>query len=70
MGKYNINQKITEEFSKYKVYCKNCGHSILFIPFENKKKKICSWCGHIVYANDNLEFKDKLKKVMGNGRNI
>lgn len=24
-------------------------------------KQLCSWCGHYVYRNKNLEFKEKLK---------
>lgn len=65
MRKYNVSDKMTEEYSKYIVYCKNCGHTMYFIPFENKKKKICSWCGHAVYENERTEFEDKLKQKMG-----
>lgn len=69
MGKYrkryNLNQKLDDMYSQYSIHCKNCGHTIYFLPFEKKEKKICSWCQHVVYANDNIEFKDRLKKLMG-----
>ena len=70
MTRFSTNDKILEEYSKHKVYCKKCGHPVLFLPFENKEKKICSWCGHYIYLNEKIEFKEKLKKVMGNGRNL
>lgn len=65
MRKYCVNDKITEEFSNYRVYCKNCGHSMLFYPMEKREKKICSWCQNTVYINDIAEFKDKLNKQRG-----
>jgi hypothetical protein len=65
MKKYNVSDKVTQEFTKYRVYCKNCGHTMLFLPFENKQKKVCSWCGYAVYINDKIEFEDKLKQKMG-----
>lgn len=70
MKRYDVSDKMTEEYAKYSVYCKNCGHTMHFFPFEKRDKKICDWCQHTVYANDKVEFKEKLKKVIGNGRNL
>ena len=55
--------KMLEERTKYKVYCK-CGHGEVFYPFEKKNKKICSWCGYYVYKNKRIEFKDRLNSLM------
>ena len=63
---YSNNEKILEERSKYKVYCK-CGHSMIFYPFEKKSKKICSYCGHYIYQDRQEEFRERLiqkKKVV------
>lgn len=39
------------------VYCK-CGHSVSFIaPF----KRVCNYCGRVVYPTKKMWFKDKLK---------
>ena len=59
------DKKLQKAYTDNSVKCKNCGHSIVFLYFEQKDKKICSWCAHLVYANDKVEFKDKLKKKMG-----
>lgn len=64
MMKFNTDKKMEEEREKYKVYCKHCGHTMFFYPFENKTKKICSWCKNSVYNNDTNEFKDKLNRMM------
>lgn len=56
----NYTKKVNEA-CKYKVYCK-CGHSMVIYPFEHIDKKICSWCGHYVYKNDLVKFKDLLNK--------
>lgn len=63
---YSNDNKILEERTKYKIYCK-CGHSMIIYPFEHTKKKICSYCGHYLYQNKKEEFKDRLlqkKKVV------
>ena len=45
----------------YKVYCKHCGHSIVYTPASKYKKILCNYCKHYVYKNDKEEFKDLLK---------
>ena len=47
--------KIENEYNKYKVKCKHCGHKIL-IPVWIKKRN-CNWCGYDVYRDKKLEFK-------------
>jgi len=42
------------------VYCK-CGHSVSFrLPY----KRLCSYCGRVVYPTKKMWFKDKLKIAM------
>lgn len=53
------SSKLSNERTKYKVYCK-CGHSMILYPCEHKIKKICTWCGNYVYKNDLEKFKDLL----------
>lgn len=60
--KHSVEDKLLEEKSKYKYYCK-CGHSMYIFPMEHVNKKICSWCKNYVYVNKKEEFKDKLRKV-------
>ena len=55
--------KYCNEIQKFKVECK-CGHRVM-IPF-GKDFKICNWCGHKVYRNKNLEFKERLKQILKN----
>jgi len=55
--------RLLEELTKYKVSCP-CGHKTVFYPFEKKDKKICSWCGHYVYINKRVEFKEKLRRLL------
>ena len=37
-----------------------CGHSISFIDRNNKK--ICSWCGRLVYKSQKEKLKEELMK--------
>ena len=65
MNKYGLcldNEKVVNEKSKYKYYCK-CGNSAIIYPFEKRQKKLCDWCGNYIYANKREEFKDNLRKV-------
>lgn len=48
--------KISNSISKFKVAC-SCGHTM---PIVNVDRMICSWCGHWVYKNKQLEFKYRL----------
>lgn len=61
---FKKDRKLQEAYTDNTVKCKNCGHSIVFLFFEQKEKKICNWCGHVVYANNKIEFKEKLKKQL------
>lgn len=62
MVKYNVSEKFEIERTKYKRYCKNCKHSIVFPASSKLNKVICNWCGVYIYKNDFEEFKDKLEK--------
>lgn len=57
--KLSNDAKLAEIQSKYKKYCKYCGHTLSFYFFE-KDKKLCDWCGRYNYRNGMVEFKDKL----------
>lgn len=62
---FKRDKRLQKAYTDNTVKCKNCGHSLVFLNFENRDKKICSWCGHLVYANDKIEFKNKLNKLIG-----
>ena len=67
---YKEIEKLSEETSKYKHYCK-CGHSVVIYPFEKKDKKLCNWCGRYVYEDPEkqkkYDFKLKMKTVLQGG---
>lgn len=54
-----------EEYSKLRVYCNYCGHSITNLT--RKEKVICNYCGHYVFRSPKDEFKFKLGKILKNG---
>ena len=59
---YINDSKYFNEISKLKVKCK-CGHSQTVF----KDKKICDWCGELVFKDKQEEFKykvlEKLRRV-------
>jgi hypothetical protein len=61
--KKNITKRYEEARVRGKVTCK-CGHVTTFEPTSNKKKLICSYCGHYVYRNDKEKFKELMKAEM------
>ena len=67
--KFKRDKRLQNAYTENTIKCKNCGHSIVFLYFEQRETKICSWCGHLVYANDKVEFKDKLRKSLGGKKN-
>ena len=46
-------QKLIDAYSKLKVKCAYCGHKEV-IPLK-KDKQLCSWCGHYIYRNKQME---------------
>lgn len=46
----------------YKHKCPLCGYKVLISP--KVGKSICRYCGVYVYSDKNLEFKDKMKRMM------
>lgn len=52
--------KLAEAKEKYKVLCK-CGTKTIII---NTDKTICRGCGHWVYRNKQIEFKEKMKEIL------
>lgn len=55
--------RLTEALEPYKVMC-SCGHRVVIT---NKyKRKICNWCGNMVYLNEEEQkkhdFKNNLEK--------
>lgn len=54
-------QKITNELDKVKIRC-SCGHRVV-VPLKIGKV-LCSWCGHYVYRDKQLEFKEKILEKM------
>lgn len=54
-------QRQSDYYDEIKFLC-SCGHKIVIPKWV--EKQICSWCGHWVYRNKKLEFKDRLKERM------
>ena len=54
------SKKYSSAIASIKYQCKNCGRKMLIT--RGKEKVICDHCGHLVYKNEEAEFKDKLKK--------
>lgn len=52
-------QRKTNYYDKIKMKC-SCGHSLVIPVFVDKQ--VCSWCGHYVYRDKKLEFKENLIK--------
>lgn len=50
-------QALTEEYDKVKITC-SCGHRVI-VPMRTDKV-VCAWCGHYVYRDKQLEFKERL----------
>lgn len=60
-----ILNKLIDEQDKHKHYC-NCGHYVYIYPFENKTKKLCTWCHNYVYKDKKEEFKEKIRRRLNN----
>lgn len=54
-------ERQSKEYDKVKVKCK-CGHRLVIPVWVDKQ--ICSWCGHYVYRNKQLEFREKITQKM------
>lgn len=52
-------KRLTDEYDKVKIRC-SCGRRVVIPVWVDKQ--LCSWCGHYVYRNKKLEFKEKLKQ--------
>lgn len=60
--KLKDERKYASEMAKIRVRCE-CSHTTLF-PIFGPDVKICSYCGHKVYRNEKVEFKENLLKVI------
>ena len=61
---YKEMEKYATKMRDVKYQCKNCGRKMIII--NSKDKAICDFCGHVIYKNEQAEFKDKLKKEIIN----
>lgn len=52
-------KRLTNEYDKVKVRC-SCGRRVIIPVWVDKQ--LCDWCGHYVYRDKKLEFKEKLKQ--------
>ena len=55
-------KKHANEMAKIRVKCQ-CSHIMIF-PIFGPDVKVCSYCGHKVYRNEKVKFKDNLLKVI------
>lgn len=51
---------LCEELSKARVYCPNCGHSVVIVNKSNMA--LCSWCKIMVFKDKQTEFKYRMKE--------
>lgn len=62
---FREHEKLFEAYSNLSVRCPYCSHTLTMFSYVDKL--ICSWCGHVVYNDNDLgkkrEFKDNLKKA-------
>lgn len=72
-----MNKKDDKMFNLQTQYTKKCrcSCSVVIYPWENVEYKVCRWCGHLVYMEDEKQKKynflmDMKKKLKGgnNGR--
>lgn len=61
MGLIQEDKIRSEALAPYRVYCKDCGHSMIIAKQE---KALCSWCGHWVFKDKKVEFKYRLKEQL------
>lgn len=62
------DDRMFEEYSKYKIKCKHCGHSTTMPIFLDKK--ICSWCGNYIFRTKEIEFKHKLNQAINKEKRL
>lgn len=60
MAKYEEDTKRFNEIAKNKIKCV-CGHTKVMSKVD---KSICNWCGRYIYKNEQIKFKDELRKKM------
>lgn len=60
MTKYEEDTKIFNEIAKNKVKCV-CGYTKVM---PRADKTICNWCGRYIYRNEQVKFRDELKRKM------
>ena len=65
---YKKTLRFESEIAKGRRYCK-CGHSMVFSKTGRSNKKICNYCGRIVYRSDIEEFKERLINCIKKGGN-
>lgn len=51
-------EKLDEEKTENRIYCKNCGHALNIS--HQRDKRICNHCGKYVFREDKEEFKYRL----------
>ena len=50
---------LCQELSKTRVYCPNCGHSIVM---GLREYKLCSWCNNMAFKDKKTEFKYRMNE--------
>ena len=51
-------EKLCDEKTANRIYCKNCGHTMNIS--NQREKRICNHCGQYVFKDDKEEFKYRL----------
>ena len=62
---FNTSKGFLDELSERRIYCKNCGHTLIMTYKRNED--ICSYCGYKVKKEGKLLFKDKMRVLLNEG---
>ena len=62
---FSDDNKLFEEYSKIRYYCRRCGHSVII--HNNKDKVICDFCGYYIFKTPKDEFKFRMGICLKNG---
>lgn len=57
---YKEMKKLDSDRTDCTIYCKHCGHSVVFPKTSKVNKTICSNCGYYIFQNNLVEFKYRL----------
>ena len=55
--------KLNTAKQSMKVQCK-CSNKVSFYAFEHIDKKVCDWCGNLVFKDKKAEYNHRMKQLL------